>query len=225
MSSIGLLNEKSLHASLKKWYAKPGDDFEVKVDGYFIDIVRDNWLIEIQTGNFSSIRKKLNNILEQYKVRLIYPVAQEKWIIKLPKSNRDKTIRRKSPKQAKLDDVFVEALRIPQFLAHPNFSLEVLLIKEEEVRKYVENRNWRRKGWTTVERRLIEVIDRKVFDDLYDWRLFIPEKFDEFTAKDLAGSRKIPVHLAQKMVYCLKHAQIIEQVGKRSRAFLYRTKI
>jgi hypothetical protein len=32
MSGIGLLNEKPLHASLKQWYARPGDRFEVPVE-------------------------------------------------------------------------------------------------------------------------------------------------------------------------------------------------
>ena len=49
MSGIGLLNEKPLHASLKQWYARPGDRFEVAVGGFVIDIVRDDLLIEIQT--------------------------------------------------------------------------------------------------------------------------------------------------------------------------------
>ena len=40
MSGIGLLNEKPLHASLKQWYARPGDRFEVPVDGYVIDLSR-----------------------------------------------------------------------------------------------------------------------------------------------------------------------------------------
>lgn len=42
VSGIGLLNEKSLHASLKQWYAQPGDRFEVAVDGFVIDIVRND---------------------------------------------------------------------------------------------------------------------------------------------------------------------------------------
>jgi len=54
---IGTLNEKSLHADLKKWYTQPGDQLEVPLDGYYIDIVRDDMLIEIQTRNFSSIKK------------------------------------------------------------------------------------------------------------------------------------------------------------------------
>ena len=45
---IGTLNEKPLHAGLKEWVARPGDAFEQPVDGYVIDIVRDDLLIEIQ---------------------------------------------------------------------------------------------------------------------------------------------------------------------------------
>jgi hypothetical protein len=49
MPGIGQLNEKALHASLKQWYARPGDRFEVAVGGFVIDIVRAELLIEIQT--------------------------------------------------------------------------------------------------------------------------------------------------------------------------------
>ena len=45
-TGIGVLNERSLHASLKEWYAEPGDATEVKVDGYVIDLVRGERLIE-----------------------------------------------------------------------------------------------------------------------------------------------------------------------------------
>src|ERR1044072_9107255 len=77
-SRIGLLNEKPLHASLKQWYARPGDRFEVPVDGFIVDIVRDDLLIEIQTRNFSAISRKLSRLTRSYRVRLVYPVVQEK---------------------------------------------------------------------------------------------------------------------------------------------------
>ena len=50
---IGTLNEGSLHAALKLWYADPGDLVEHPVDGYVIDLVRDDLLIEVQTGGFA----------------------------------------------------------------------------------------------------------------------------------------------------------------------------
>ena len=80
---IGTLSEKSLHSALKAWYARAGDQLEVKVDGFHIDIVRGKALIEIQTTNFSSQKRKLNTLIEKHPVRLVFPIAQEKWIIRL----------------------------------------------------------------------------------------------------------------------------------------------
>src|SRR5919106_3118329 len=88
MPGIGLINEKPLHASLKQWYARPGDRFEVPVDGFVIDIVRDDLLIEIQTRNFASIKSKLTKLVCCHKVRLVYPIVQEKWIVRLPAAVR-----------------------------------------------------------------------------------------------------------------------------------------
>ena len=58
---ISTLNEKSLHAALKEWYARRGDRLEVSVDGFLVDIVRPrrgkrarDLLVEIQTGNFAN---------------------------------------------------------------------------------------------------------------------------------------------------------------------------
>ena len=73
---INTMQEKSLHAALKAWYARPGDRFEVEIGGYVIDLVQDGLLIEIQTGNFSSIRNKLNALLPDHPVRLGLCVAR-----------------------------------------------------------------------------------------------------------------------------------------------------
>jgi hypothetical protein len=122
MPGIGLLNEKELHASLKKWYARPGDRLEVPVDGFVIDIVRDDLLIEIQTRNFASIKSKLNNLARCHRVRLIYPIVQEKWIVRSPTRSGKGAIRRKSPKKGRMEDLFWELVSIPQLLLNPNFA-------------------------------------------------------------------------------------------------------
>ena len=151
MSGIGLLNEKPLHASLKQWYARPGDRLEVAVDGFVIDIVRDDLLIEIQTRNFASIKSKLTKLVHSHQVRLIYPIVQEKWIVRSATDDRGGVIRRKSPKRGRLEDLFREMVSIPQLLSNRNFSLEVLMIKEEEARRYEGKRQWRRRGWVIEE--------------------------------------------------------------------------
>ncbi len=168
MPGIGLLNEKPLHASLKAWYARPGDRFEVPVDGFVIDIVRDDLLLEIQTGGFASIHAKLARLVPSHRTRLVHPIAQEKWIVH-PTSTR-----RKSPRRGRVEDLFWEMVSIPRLAAHRNFSLEVLMIREEEVRRRDDRRGWRRGGWVVAERRLLDVVDRVVFEKPEDWLALLP---------------------------------------------------
>ena len=164
MNDIGTLNEKSLHASLKEWYARPGDRFEVSIDGFVIDILRDKLLVEIQTSGFSSIKRKVQALAANHRLRLVYPIASERWIVRLAKDG-DSTVlsRRRSPKRGSLEQVFRELVSFPGLISLSNFSLEVLLIREEEVRCYDGRRRWRRNGWITKERRLLDVIGREVF--------------------------------------------------------------
>jgi hypothetical protein len=225
MSGIGLLNEKPLHASLKQWYARPGDRFEVAVGGFVIDIVRDDLLIEIQTGNFASIKSKLTNLADSRQVRLIYPIVQEKWIIRSAPDDGGRVIRRRSPKRGRLEDLFWEMVSIPQLLSNRNFSLEVLMIREEEARRYVGKRRWRRRGWAIEARRLMEVLDRRLFKESADWRAFLPEGLESFTTSDLATAMHTGRRLAQKMAYCLQKGGVIELFGKRARANLYRVRL
>jgi len=222
MPGIGLLNEKALHASLKQWYARPGDQLEVPVDGFVIDIVREDLLIEIQTSNFSSIKSKLNNLARRHRVRLIYPIVQEKWIVRSVTSKGKESIRRKSPKRGRMEDLFWELVSIPQLLLNPNFSLEVLMIRGEEVRRYHEAKRRVRKRWLIEGRRLLEVVEQRSFGHSADWLRFLPDGLELFTTSDLATRMNTRRELAQKMAYCLREARMIELIGKRGRNNLYR---
>ena len=75
MPHIGTLTESLLHAALKRGLAQPGDRLEHEVDGYVIDIVRDDRLLEIQTGNFSGFRRKLAALLPSHPIHVYLPLA------------------------------------------------------------------------------------------------------------------------------------------------------
>ena len=220
-NEIGTLNEKPLHAALKEWYAQPGDQIEVELDGYFIDIVRDDLLIEIQTRNFSAIKRKVTDLIKAYPLRLVYPIAQEKWIIK-QSADSAKMTRRKSPKRGQPLDVFKELVSFPALLDHENFSLEVVMIQEEEVRRYTGKTNWRRRGWVTDERRLISVVERYHFQTPREiWSLIPADLPNEFTTTNLAALMGINKRFARQVAYCLRKMGIVEQIGKRGRLNLY----
>ena len=221
-TGIGLLNENPLHSALKKFYAQYDERFEVKVDGFVIDIVRGDLLIEIQTGNFSSIKRKLFKLVVNHPVRLVYPIACEKWIIKLTKEGEGQTKRRKSPKRGAVEDLFKELVSFPELLLNPNFSLDVVLIQEEDVRRYNGKRGWRRRGLVTEERRLLKVVEQRLFEKPTDVGALIPKGLSKlFTTSDLAEAMKRPRWFAQKMTYCLRKMMVIVQVGKQDRSVLY----
>jgi len=221
-TDIGTLNEKPLHAALKLWYAQPGDQMERSVDGFVIDIVRGDQLIEIQTKQFLRMKKKLIKLVVSNPVRLVYPVAKEKWLLKLASDKHGPDQRRKSPKRGSYEDVFDELVSFPELMLERNFTLEVVLIQEEEVRRFDEKRAWRRKGWMTVERRLVEVLDQRRFVTPWDLGALLPDTLEfQFTTSELAATLARPRRLAQKMAYCLRKMNVISQVGKRGRAFLY----
>lgn len=219
---IGLLNEKPLHAALKEWIAHGGDRFEVDVDGYVIDVVHDDLLIEIQTANFSGMKQKLVSLAAHHPIRLVYPIAGEKWLLKLPKEDGGRVRRRKSPKRGRVEELFKELVSFPELMCQDNFSLEVLLIQEEEVRRYDGKRRWRRRGWVTVERRLLDVVERHLFQGPQDLMAIIPQELPpRFTTADMARVMEVPRWLAQKAAYCLRNMGVIAQVGKQGRSKLY----
>jgi hypothetical protein len=219
---IGLLNEKPLHAALKQWYAQPGDVFETLVDGFVIDILRGELLIEIQTANFSAVKEKLLTLVPKHPVRLVYPIPQEKWLIKLAPEGDGKAQRRKSPKRGGAEELFSELVSFPDLLIQPNFSLEVLLIQEEEVRRHDRRRRWRRRGWATQERRLLGVVSQQRFETPGDVWALIPDELPQpFTTSDLADAMRKPRRLAQRAAYCLRKMGVITPVGKRGRSILY----
>ena len=215
------MTEHSLHSEIKDWYKILGDELEVKVKDFRIDILRDKLLIEIQTGNFTSIKKKLLKLLLNNQVRLVYPIAKLKWIVHVSRLG-EFVRRRKSPKKGKLLDLFHELVHAPSLIKDRNFSLEVLLIEEEELRCYDGRGSWRRRGVSVKDRKLLRVFERFVFEDNRDFLEFLPEELDEnFTNEVLALKLGISIGLARKITYCLRRMGAISIAGKKRNELLF----
>lgn len=223
MTGIGILREKPLHASLKRWYSRPGDLAEVAVDGYVIDLVRDELLIEVQTRGFSGMRQKVIALLARgHRVRIIHPIAIDRWIVNI---DADGVVlaRRRSPRHGSVADLVAELVSLPELLAHPRFEIEVLLTREEEYRRHDPGRCWRRRGWTVIERRLVEVVDRMLIGGAEDLVCLVPAGLpDVFTTADLALRLGRPRRMAQQLAYCLRKAGLAEVVDRPGRAVAYR---
>ena len=221
MTTIGSLNEKPLHASLKEWYRQEGGRVEVAVDGFVVDLVRDGLLIEIQTRNFASMRRKLDRLLDSHMMRLVHPVAATKWIVKLDQDGSEIS-RRRSPKRGIAADVCEELVSFPSLLSHPNFTLEIALIEEEEIRRPDVEKGWRRGGFVIEERRLVDVLETVELDSPEELLGLLPEGLpDPFTTADLADGLGRSRHLAREVAYCIRVSGAVETVGRDKRGILY----
>ena len=156
---IGELNERSLHRALKARYAVAGSATEQAVDGFVADVVAGGRIVEVHTGSFRPLKRKLPRLLERHPVTLVHPVARDRYIVKVPADPNAPPSRRKSPKHGSVFEVFPALASIPALLAHPNLTLEVVMTVEDEVRAKNGRGSWRRRGWAILDRRLVEVVE------------------------------------------------------------------
>jgi hypothetical protein len=232
-----------LHAQLKQLYSEPGDQFEYALDGYVIDIARPmgegadptpadgtspevdgtstHRCIEIQTRHLAAMKPKLQVLLAQRPVHVVVPIAQKCTIARMDAGGAILS-RRRSPKHGSIFHIFPELVSLPALVHHPHFTLEVLLIHEEQIWRDDGQGSWRRRRWSIYDRRLLSPIRATHFTTAADFAALLPPGLpDHFDCRTLAVAIAQPHHLAQKMAYCLRHMGVLEVVGKQGNSLLY----
>lgn len=218
---IGTLNEGSLHAELKELLSEPGDRFEVPVDRFVVDIRRADLLIEIQTGAFAAMARKLDVVLEEYDVLVVHPVAVTTRLIRPDRAPR------RSPKKRSLYSVLDELVRIPTLIDHPRFSVRVALADVDAVQVEDPSARRGRGGWRTVDRRLRTLHSWHEFRSAADLVALLPGGLpDIFTTADVArrakGEQRPTRDQAQKLLYCLRALDVVEVVDRGRSGYQYR---
>lgn len=217
MSDIGTLNEGSLHATLKEHYARPGDEFEVPLDRFVIDIKRGDQLIEIQTVSFASMGRKLDHLLGDYRVLLVHPIAVATYL------DRPGRRPRKSPKRGSIFSIFDELVSVPTLIDHPNLTIEVVLVSVTKTQVVDPNARRGRGGFRTVNRSLREIHDVHRFEQATDLLELVPtdELPDRFTTADVAAAAGVDRSIAQRMAYCFRPLGLFTEHGRTRSGIQY----
>lgn len=131
--SIGRLQEKRLHATLKYWLDTDETHHEIPLPcGAVADIFDGERVIEIQNGNFSPFRIKLCRLLEEYPVTVIYPLPRKKTIYWTDPATGDISKGTHSTKIGTFTDAAPELLFIAKQLFHPNLTVKLQLLDMDE---------------------------------------------------------------------------------------------
>ncbi len=216
--------ETSLHRQLKLHYAGEDGAVEVVLDGYRIDAVRGDELIEIQHGSLAAIRDKVRKLLKRRRVRLVKPIVVNKVLVKLAERGGAEISRRRSPKRGTVLDLFDELVYFTRVFPHEGLVLEALLVDVEE-RRYPGHGKRRRRGqrdFQIEDQLLVRVVESHSFATTACLRRLLPRRLPKkFHTGDLAERMKAPRWIAQRIAYCLREMGAVEVVGKQGNAVLY----
>lgn len=219
---FGTLQEKTVHAVMKLYYEPDIDYHEVPIEGYIADIYTGRRIIEIQNGNFSRLRDKLNAFLPLYPVMVVLPIPHFRWIIYMDEESGELSARRKSPITGSIYSAFPELCKIRNYLTHPNLSFAFPLIDMDEYRLLQSSGRGKRKKGHRYDRMPLSLYDEILLERPEDFIQVIPYELDEpFTVKEFAKAAHIPNDLAQMTLYVLRSMNLVSRPGKRGREYLY----
>ena len=133
--SIGVLQEKPLHATLKWWLDDNPAHHEIPLPGGKVADIYDGVTVtEVQTGSFTPLRKKLETLLDTYPVTVVHPLVRRKYLTWIDPDTGETTPARKSPRVGSFADGGKQLIYILPLLSHPNLTVRLVLIDAEEQR-------------------------------------------------------------------------------------------
>lgn len=220
---IGVLSEKTVHAVLKNYLEPDTSYHEIRIDGFFADIAREDEIIEIQTRNFNALRRKLEVFLERGFVTVVYPIPYIKWMCWLDEETGEISSPRKSPKKGSAYDAFYELYKIKEYLTHPNLRIHIILMNLEETRVLNGWSYDKKRGSTRYDRIPQEIVEEIYIDSANDYQRLVPETLPEnFTSADYRKVSRLTPSRATTALHVLNHVGAVTRIGKSGRSFLYK---
>ena len=223
---IGTMGEKGIHNTLKHYFQPDESCHEIPVGGYVADAVAERGVIEIQTRGFSRMRKKLESFLAVTRVTIVYPCVVKKKVYRVDKTTGEVVSSYRSPKKEDEYGVFWELSTIRDLLLNGRLSVCVVLLEAEEFRPADMPRGRGRRlrgGANGVERLPTGLVGEVWLECPLDYARYIPaglpEQFDSVEFSSAAGLR---VDRARSLLSVLNAVGLVERVGKRGNAYLYR---
>ncbi len=218
-TGIGTLNEKRIHSVLKNYFSNDYDQ-EAKIGSFYADIVTENGIFEIQTGNFGKLNKKLEIMLSVCHVTVVYPYEKRTRVISADDANGELLREGRFRYNNSLTEFFLELYRIKSFLTNPNLTICIAELDVERVNYVSKNTGKRRKKGAFTKTPL--ALRREIYlEKPSDYLVLLPEGVPkEFTVKELQKYTKTTD--AKLMLEILLYMGAVDKIGKNGNAEIYK---
>ncbi len=221
-SNIGGLGEKTMHLTFKYFFEENSDFHEVPVGKYYADILKDQRILEIQTANFCSFRKKLAQVSKEYPVTVVHPLKRTKRLFWTDTESGEICGGRISPKHEDIYNAFSQLVYIRELLQRENLSFCFPVVDCEEYKLLCGWDKQRKKG--SVRYKLIptELVGFYEFDSSFAFAALLPRSDDEYlTVKSVSKLIKKSPAVASPFVNTLMYLDILRRNGKIGNTIKY----
>lgn len=225
VGGIGTLGEKTVHAALKRWADENPAHWEVPLpEGFVADVFDGERVTEIQTANFSALRRKLTVLLERYPVTVVHPIVRQKWLCWVDPATGEVTPPRRSPRRGSWADAGGQLIYLLPCLRHPRLTVTLVLLDVEEHRLADGWGNGGKRGSHRMERypRLEQPPQTATLKVPADYRALLPAGLpNPFTAAEFGKAARLQGRALQGTLRVLRTMEVITR-EKSGRKFLYR---
>ena len=221
--SIGERSEHSLHRVVKYLLEPTSFYHEQVINKKIVDICIDKHIYEIQTKAFHNLRSKLENIIYDYQMTIVYPLIVNKRIIKMDSDGQIISIR-KSPKKVLPIHSLVEFYRIKNYLLEENLSFKIMIFEADEYQQTVQKSYKYKHGKYRIDQFPTKYIDEINLDNPNDYLKILPDLPTEFNFNDFIKNTKVNRKQGSYILAVLKYVGIVEHIRTEGRAYIYKIK-
>ena len=221
-NGIGSLGEKTLHLTLKYFYAPDPAEHERPVRGYVADVFGEQGIVEVQTAHVERLADKLAAFLPVSEVRVVCPIPVKKWLIWLDPVSGTMSERKRSPGVERVLAAVGELYGLRGLLLHPALTVEIACLEVEEYRLLDGYGTDRKKRATRYEKIPLSLRELIPLRTPADYAALLPEGLPEtFTVKEFAAKAHLRGRDAGKALHVLADVGVVRRAGQSGRAFLY----
>ena len=222
---VGTLSEKLVHRVIKHYIQPDATKHEQKMCGKIVDVINDGEIYEIQTRGFEKLVPKLDSLLREHSVTVVYPVIKEKNLIWIDPETGEASVPKRVSKKGKISDVLPELSKIDRFVGHENFKLIIMLLCADEFRYldgYGKDKKLRATKINVIPNSIVEVVEITSRDDCK--MLLSAVLPDVFSSKQLFKSLGMQGRKASFALAVMKRLGLCEVLSKEGNSYIYQKK-
>ncbi len=219
---IGTLGERTLHAALKYAHEPDPAFHEIKLDGFVADIARPDGIIEIQTGSFYPLPRKLQAFLARGPVTVIHPLAVKKRLIWVDPDTGELSAPRHVSRPQRVADALAQLYWLRDLLEQPGLTVKLLLFEMDEYKLRCGRGPQGKKGAVRCQRMPTAFLEQITITGPEDLPPLLPALPESFTAPMLDKATGLRGRNAWRLQQLLVSCGLIRRTGqKQGNAYLW----